>query len=121
MLITWVVTTYPQSNMSITAKKECQNPANSKYFVSNSYSFLLYYGTTINLTSISHKDKDEHTSSSVNVRVLYFHLDWVFLIHNPKQTCSFNIRQLLLICFIYTQAYSLMGNLLFSKLINLYR
>jgi hypothetical protein len=60
MLITWVVTTHPQSNMPITAKKECQNPANSNYFGSNSYSFLLYYGTTINLTVISHKDKDAH-------------------------------------------------------------
>jgi len=108
MLITWVETTHPQSNMPITAKKECQNLANSNYFGSNSYSFLLYYGTTINLTGISHKDKDEHTSSSVSVRVLYFRLDWVFLIHNPMQTCNFNTRQLLLICFIRTQAYSLM-------------
>jgi hypothetical protein len=120
MLITWVVTLQPPSNMQLTAKKEFQNPANSHYFGSNSYNFLLYYGTTINLTGISHKDKDKHTSSSVNVRVLYFSLDWVFLIHNPMQTCNFNTKQLLLISFICTQAYSLMQNILFSKLINLY-
>jgi len=121
MLITWVVTTCPQSNMPINAKKECLNPANSNYFGSNSYSFLLYCGTTIHLTGISHKDKDEHTSPSVSVRVLYFCLDWVFLIHNPTQTCYFKTRQLLSICFICTQARSLTQNILFSKLINLYK
>jgi hypothetical protein len=87
MLITWIVTD-PQSNMPTTANKGCQNSANSSYFGSNSYSFLLFYGTTINLTSISHKGKYEHTSSSVNVRVLYFHLNCMFLIHNPTHTSN---------------------------------
>jgi len=121
MLITWVVITHPQSNMPINVNKECQNPANSNYFGSNSYSFLLYCGTTIHLTGISHKDKDEHTSSNVCVRVLYFCLDLVFLIHNPMQTCNFKTRQLMSIRFICTQTYSLTRHILFSKLINLYK
>lgn len=60
MLITWVVPTDPQNNMPTTANKGCQNSINSNYFGSSSYSFLLFYGATINLTSISHKDIDKH-------------------------------------------------------------